>query len=63
MKNNNTFPNEEADDPTELNGPYRLVRQVAHTRLQPLALQGVPVERFNSIVIDTRAMTSSQDYC
>ncbi|KAJ5900403.1 uncharacterized protein N7473_004473 [Penicillium subrubescens] len=57
IKNNNTFPNEEADDPTEVNGPYRLVRQVAHTRLQPLALQGVPVERFNSIVIDTRAMT------
>jgi hypothetical protein len=43
MKNNNTFPNEKADDPTELNGPYRLVRQAAHTRLQPLALQGIPV--------------------
>jgi hypothetical protein len=54
MKNKHTFPNEKADL-TELNGPYRLVRQAAHTRLQPLALQGVPVERFNSTVVDTRA--------
>jgi hypothetical protein len=41
------FPHRKSDDPTELNGPFRLVRQAAHTRLQPLALQSVPVERFN----------------
>ncbi|OKP09345.1 hypothetical protein PENSUB_5301 [Penicillium subrubescens] len=52
---NNTFPNEKADDPTERNGPYRLVRQGAHTRLQPLVLQGILAERFNSVVADKRA--------
>jgi hypothetical protein len=55
MKNNTTLPNEKADDPAEINGPYRLVQQAAHPQLEPLAPQGVPVEQFNSIMVDTKA--------